>query len=222
MVIQCNVKITDIYSRKSLTSVLRFVLMGVVVVLFIPILGLTGFHVVLVSRGRTTNEQVTGKFNGGYNPFSRGCLQNCCYTQFGPQYPRYWKKQYKINSLTRRTRSVITCYVCYSLIKPEKYSRNRRGAYASEISTIGSENQVKTYMDSSNGVRNASSNAYNKVRASCNFACLLYFIYGTIFIQNLALEFELVLFIMIYALSFSSSLAQFDRRIYINCSLYVK
>lgn len=62
-------------------------------------------------------------------------------------------------------RKLIFC-VFRSLIKPEKYSGNRRGAYASEISTIGSENQVKTYMDSSNGVRNASSNAYNKVRAS--------------------------------------------------------
>lgn len=54
----------------------------------------------------------------------------------------------------------------FSLIKPEKYSGKRRGVSTSEISTIGSENQVKTYMDSSNGVRNASSNAYNKVRAS--------------------------------------------------------
>lgn len=78
---------------------------------------------------------------------------------------------------------VIICYSCYSLIKPEKYSGNRRGAYASEISTIGSENQVKTYMDSSNGVRNASSNAYNKVRASA--ISLVFFIsYRTIFIKG--------------------------------------
>ncbi|XP_071554132.1 palmitoyltransferase ZDHHC8-like isoform X2 [Temnothorax nylanderi] len=121
----------------EVNTIVALILMGVVMLLFIPIFGLTGFHVVLVSRGRTTNEQVTGKFNGGYNPFSRGCLRNCCYTQFGPQYP--------------------------SLLKPDKYTGKRRGACASEISTIGSENQVKTYMDSSNGVRNASSNAYNKL-----------------------------------------------------------
>ncbi|KAG5344173.1 ZDHC5 Palmitoyltransferase, partial [Acromyrmex charruanus] len=139
----------------EVNTIVALILMGVVMLLFIPIFGLTGFHVVLVSRGRTTNEQkgdfwglicgghwrypgyVTGKFNGGYNPFSRGCLRNCCHTQFGPQYP--------------------------SLLKPDKYSGKRRGACASEISTIGSENQVKTYMDSSNGVRNASSNAYNKL-----------------------------------------------------------
>ncbi|XP_018304453.1 palmitoyltransferase ZDHHC5 isoform X2 [Mycetomoellerius zeteki] len=145
----------------EVNTIVALILMGVVMLLIIPIFGLTGFHVVLVSRGRTTNEQkgdfwglicgghwrypgyVTGKFNGGYNPFSRGCLRNCCHTQFGPQYPRYCKEP--------------------SLLKPDKYSGKRRGACASEISTIGSENQVKTYMDSSNGVRNASSNAYNKL-----------------------------------------------------------
>lgn len=70
------------------------ILMGLVTVLAIPIFGLTGFHMVLVSRGRTTNEQVTGKFKGGYNPFSRGCWHNCCYTQFGPQYPRFDSLKY--------------------------------------------------------------------------------------------------------------------------------
>ncbi|XP_065364405.1 palmitoyltransferase ZDHHC8 isoform X1 [Calliphora vicina] len=112
---------------KDTAPIVSMILMGIVTILAIPIFGLTGFHMVLVSRGRTTNEQVTGKFKGGYNPFSRGCWHNCCYTQFGPQYP--------------------------SLLKPEKYAARRSHKENQGISTITTERDANNQSNSGSIMR---------------------------------------------------------------------
>ncbi|OQV17349.1 putative palmitoyltransferase ZDHHC8 [Hypsibius exemplaris] len=64
-------------------------LMIVVGLLTLPVGGLTFFHISLVSRGMTTNEQVTGKFRHAANPFDEGCWFNCCLAICGPLYPKF-------------------------------------------------------------------------------------------------------------------------------------
>jgi len=81
-VVDINVDVIE----KLIPPIIILVISGLAV---LPIIGLTAFHIGLVVLGRTTNEQLTGKFGGGYNPFDRGCCLNCFSTLIGPVPPIY-------------------------------------------------------------------------------------------------------------------------------------
>ncbi|RNA30272.1 palmitoyltransferase ZDHHC5-like [Brachionus plicatilis] len=69
-------------------------LMVIIFLLIFPIGGLFIFHIVLVSKGRTTNEHVTGKYKG-LNFFSRGIRQNLLHLFCGSLIPKYGVVQLK-------------------------------------------------------------------------------------------------------------------------------
>ncbi|XP_029301365.1 palmitoyltransferase ZDHHC5 isoform X2 [Cottoperca gobio] len=73
----------------KLHCIVTLVVISISGLFLLPVLGLAGFHLYLVSRGRTTNEQVTGKFQGGVNPFTRGCCNNLEYLVCSPISPQY-------------------------------------------------------------------------------------------------------------------------------------
>lgn len=73
---------------KETNSIVAMTLLLLIFVLSWPIVGLTIFHILLISKNRTTNEQMTGKYKTGENPFNQGCCTNFAYTLCGPHLPR--------------------------------------------------------------------------------------------------------------------------------------
>ncbi|GAU89069.1 hypothetical protein RvY_01664 [Ramazzottius varieornatus] len=79
--------LTHTESLLTTNGAVTLALVVVVGLLALPVGGLTFFHMSLVARGMTTNEQVTGKFRNADNPFDEGCCYNCCLALCGPLYP---------------------------------------------------------------------------------------------------------------------------------------
>jgi hypothetical protein len=166
----------------EVTTIITMVIMCIIALLFIPIFGLTGFHMVLVARGRTTNEQVTGKFRGGYNPFSRSCCINCCFTLCGPQYPSLKHPAKYVGRKPRKYTVPVPVgapegggVAPMSLAARASGRGGRPGVGGGNMTTsrgvepiaaqAAAAAQVRTYRD--NGVKHSTS-SYNRMSATSN------------------------------------------------------
>ncbi|TNN13870.1 Palmitoyltransferase ZDHHC5 [Schistosoma japonicum] len=83
MIIVFGISMTYVLMRTNQLShykvIIAISVLILVGLLLLPVLGLTGFHIFLVSKGRTTNEQVTSKYDLDMNPYDRGLCRNWLY-----------------------------------------------------------------------------------------------------------------------------------------------
>jgi len=125
---------SSIYSHKTQFigfSDYRFIICIILLILLglmaIPIGGLTGFHLYLISQGRTTNEQVTGKYRIQNDIFNRGCWKNCCYTLCQPLYPRLKSpkiKRYNVDIFEQMAYGKISDKIIKDEKKKNNYEQN--------------------------------------------------------------------------------------------------
>ena len=121
-----------IYNKAVIASIVLLVLIGV---LIIPIGGLFGFHLVLISNGRTTNEHVTGKYKG-MDFFTRGAFKNFMHLFCGSLSPRFRPvKTRRLKKVKSRETSAPN-----SLIK--KNSLDLLGIEANRASLIGNRGSL--------------------------------------------------------------------------------
>jgi len=133
----------------NMPIVVALFLIILITILIIPIGGLTGFHLILVSRGRTTNEQVTGKFRTGVNPFDEGCISNWGYTMcpsMPPSYIEFRRKKQKRREYlqTRMMLKLQTTKTSTNSKHKVVYHQNQRGAENNSSIKIISNNNNNT------------------------------------------------------------------------------
>uniref|UniRef100_A0A914CH80 Protein S-acyltransferase n=1 Tax=Acrobeloides nanus TaxID=290746 RepID=A0A914CH80_9BILA len=116
------IKRDDLFTRPTLCAL---VLIAICAFLCVPVVGLTGFHMVLVFRARTTNEQVTGKFRSGFNPFTIGCWGNLQRTVCSSQFPSY-QNRYARTKNVRNEENLTVLYVPESELNKDGHIRMKK------------------------------------------------------------------------------------------------
>ncbi|THD27648.1 Palmitoyltransferase [Fasciola hepatica] len=134
--------VTLFHLLQSLESVGHYVNIICIVILilsglsFVPVIGLLAFHVFLISRGMTTNEQVTDKFRTTLNPFTLGFLRNwerfCCAPQFPRRPIELFGADSKRKFCTRRSH------------RPQKLREIQRGVHESLLPTATDNNVLSS------------------------------------------------------------------------------